>query len=113
MLSIATMIMAAIFLMLPAVSIAVVAILVAGAGALAVVVPFEAMDPGARRRVLLASVAHLVAMIVAGGALLATEAGIRPVLVTAALAMAGAVLVGWAYATRNRRRRAGWNDYYD
>ncbi|GGB35955.1 hypothetical protein GCM10011380_26670 [Sphingomonas metalli] len=113
MLSIATMIVAAIFLMVPEVHLSVIVAMGIGGAALAIVAPFEAMDRPARRRVLYACLAHVLAMIATLGLLVVTEASIRPLSVVALLLTVGAVLSGWAFKSRNRRRRVGWNDYYD
>jgi hypothetical protein len=113
MLSIATLIVATILLLLPSVGFPAIVALVAGAAALAIVAPFEAMDPAARRRVLIATIVHLAASVAALGLVVATDGGNRPLVVIAGLAAASVILVGWAFKTRNRRRRVGWNNYYD
>ncbi len=113
MLSIASLIVAAIFLLLPKVGILTVAALVAGAACLAIVAPFEAMNPPARKRVVAATVGYCLASGAALALVLLSDAGNRPLLVMGALLACGLILAGWAFKTRNRRRRIGWTDYFD
>ncbi|MDP1027364.1 hypothetical protein Q5H91_09075 [Sphingomonas sp. KR1UV-12] len=113
MLSIASLMMAAILLMLPAIGFTTIGLLVGGAACLAIVAPFDAMQPPARKRVVAATLAYVLTTIAAAGVVAVTDGGHRPLFVLAALAACGLILFGWAFKTRNRRRRAGWTDYFD
>ncbi|MFS0772143.1 hypothetical protein [Sphingomonas sp. 1P08PE] len=113
MLSIASLLMAAIFLMIPAIGFATVGLMVAGAACLGAVAPFDAMQPPQRKRVVWAMLAYCLTIAAAGVAVALSNAGLKPLMVLAVMGACGAILLGWAFKTRNRRRRVGWTDYFD
>ncbi len=80
---------------------------------LAIVLPFGASDPRARRRVFVALVAFVAAVAVSLWLALQTMAGYGPVGILGSLLAAGLVVAVWSFRTRNRRRRSAWADYYD
>lgn len=114
MLALLTVLIAILFWFLPDVSLETVLCTGIAAGILAVVAPFEAREPPARKRVLAACVVY-VALI--GGAIafafLGTAERIAPVGALGALAFAGLILVFWSFGIRNRVSRPQWRDYYD
>lgn len=87
--------------------------LLTAAACLAAVTPFDAPDPPRRTRMLIACLAYVVAA--AAAMALAYLDGAPGALMTALLLLAefGLGLVGWASATRGRRRMSGSRRYFD
>jgi len=114
MLALLTVLIAILFWFLPDVSVETVLCTAIAAGCLAIIVPFEAREPPARKRVLAACVVY-VGLI--GGALAFALQGIAdhvaPMGALVALAAAGLALVLWSFGIRNRVSRPQWRDYYD
>lgn len=114
LLALLTVMIAVMFWFLPDISLETVACTAVAAGCLGVVVPFEAREPPARKRVLLGCVAFVVMIGVATGFALqmpAERAG--PIGTLATLAVVGLILVVWSFGIRNRVSRPQWRDYYD
>ena len=80
---------------------------------LAIVLPFGASEPRARKRVFVALVAFVIAVAASLWLALQTTAGFGAVGILAGLLAAGLVVAAWSFKTRNRRRRSAWADYYD
>ena len=88
--------------------------LIVGAAAIAMVVPNPALEPSQRKRVVAGALGYSVMMLVTIIALVA-ESNNAAQLTLPAIALVGGLLVtGWAYKTRNRRRRrTGLKAYFD
>lgn len=114
LLALLTVLIAILFWFIPDVRLETVACTAIAAGCLAIVTPFEANEPPARKRVLLACIVF-VAMI--GIAMWfafqgsAERAG--PMGALTMLAVGGLALVVWSFGIRNRVSRPQWRDYYD
>ena len=91
----------------------VLAALLIAAACLAIVSPFDAPNPPQRRRVLIASLAYVVALSAAIALAHASAASGALLSTLVLLGLLGIGLAGWAFATRNRRRLTGFQGYYD
>lgn len=108
-----TAIIAALLFINPSVGTDTVLYCLLGAACLAVVAPFDAPEPPARKRVVAACTAHLLSIICAFAQTVGTSGDRAPIGALIGLASAGIVLVAWSFATRNRRRREHWHEYFD
>lgn len=111
--SLFTIIVAWLFALDPTIGRPVVITLAVAALCLVGIVPFDAMDPPARKRVVAACCVFVLAV---GGALasvVSAESGTAPVGSLLVLMVIGLSLVLWSFRIRNRRRRPGWTTYYD
>jgi|GEM_PF-2135331 len=114
MLALLTVLIAALFWFIPDVSLETILCTAIAAGCLAIVTPFEARDPPARKRVLAACIAYVVMIGVgAGFAFLGVADRATPMGTLAALGLGGLGLVFWSFGIRNRVSRPQWRDYYD
>ena len=105
MLAILTVLIAILFCVIPDMDITAIVSTAVASVFLFAVVPFEAANPPARKRVLAAGVAI--------GLALQTETGRAPLAALGVLALGGLVLVAWSFGIRNRRSRSKWSSYYD
>jgi O-antigen/teichoic acid export membrane protein len=80
---------------------------------LALVAPFEALEPQARKRVVAGCVAFVVAIVIAFALAVQSTDDRAPLGALGSLASVGIVLVAWSFTIRNRRHRPQWRDYYD
>lgn len=85
----------------------------AGAICLAAVVPFDAREPPARKRVFAGCLGFVAALAAAAWFALQSAIGGASLGMLALLLAAGLILAGWSFAVRNRRRRPSWAGYYD
>lgn len=88
--------------------------LAAAAGLLAMIAPFEAYEPAARTRVVVACMLSTLAVV--GGVIWAVldDSPASQIVGLAAQALATGLLAAWALKTRKRRRlRTGIRAYYD
>lgn len=114
MLALLTVLIAILFWFLPDISLETILFTAVAAGCLAIVTPFEARNPPARKRVLAACVVYVVMIIVASGfAFMGIADRATPLGTLAALAVGGLSLVFWSFGIRNRVSRPQWRDYYD
>lgn len=114
LLALLTVLITILFWFIPDVGVDTIACTGIAAGFLAIVAPFEARDPPARKRVLAACMAFVVMIGVASWFALqmpAERAG--PMGALAILAAGGLILVIWSFGIRNRQSRPHWRDYYD
>lgn len=113
LLAIITVLIAALLYVNPSVSADSVVSCLVAALCLAIVAPFDALEPPARKRILAGCVAFVAAIVVAFALAAQTTDDRAPLGALASLASVGVVLVACSFAVRNRRRRAHWHDYYD
>lgn len=93
--------------------IGVLIAVLAAAICLAVVAPFDAPNPQQRLRILLASVAYLLALVAALGLTYITPAS-NPLMIALVLQIQlGVALTCWAFVTRKRRRMPHARRYFD
>jgi hypothetical protein len=112
-LAILTIVVAGLFLLIPGIGMTIIGSSAVAAACLAVVAPFEALEPPARKRVMAGCFAFVVAIGIALGFAVLDGVDLGPVGMLAGLAAAGTALTIWSFAVRNRRRRTLWGDYYD
>lgn len=113
MLAILTALIDALFCLNPNSGLSMLLPVAIGALCLALVVPFEALEPAARKRVFAACLGYIAAIGVGIWFAQQMDVGLVPVTALAALLAAGVVLAGWSFSIRNRRRRPNWAGYYD
>jgi hypothetical protein len=114
MLALLTVLIAILFWFIPDVSLETVASTAVAAGCLAIVAPFEAHAPPARKRVLAGCIAFVVMIGVASGFALQMPAErATPMGALAVLGLGGLILALWSFGIRNRVSRPQWRDYYD
>jgi O-antigen/teichoic acid export membrane protein len=114
MLALLTVLIAILFWFIPDVSVETILCTAIAALCLFIVVPFEARNPPARKRVLAGCVAYVVMIGVAlGFAFQGVAERVTPMGALAALAFGGLILVIWSFGIRNRVSRPQWRDYYD
>lgn len=89
------------------------AAVIVAAALLAIVSPFDAPDPGSRKRVLFACLAYVGAMAAATVRVSFVAPGPFLTLLLGVLAAFGVGLSGWAFATRRRRRSMGFKRYFE
>ncbi|MBN8806750.1 MAG: hypothetical protein J0I47_00710 [Sphingomonas sp.] len=112
-LALLTATMAGLFWLVPGIGMETIAGCGVAALCLLIVVPFDASEPPARKRVLAACVAFVVAVGVALGFAIETSVDLGPLSALAGVEFVGLILAVWSFTVRNRRRRALWSDYYD
>ncbi|MDB5682079.1 MAG: hypothetical protein JWO16_1884 [Sphingomonas bacterium] len=113
MLAILTVLITILFCVVPDMDMIAIASSALAAVCLFVVVPFEAADPPARKRVLAACIAYVAAIGVALALAWQTGSGRAPMAALALLAMGGFALAAWSFGIRNRHSRSKWSHYYD
>jgi hypothetical protein len=114
MLALLTVLITILFWFIPDISLETVLCTAIAAGCLAIVAPFEAREPSARKRVLAACVAFVALIGVAMWfAFQAPAERAGPMGALAMLAAGGLILVVWSFGIRNRVSRPQWRDYYD
>lgn len=114
MLALLTVLIAILFWFVPDINLETILCTAIAAVCLIVVVPFEAQEPPARKRVLAGCVAFVVMIGVASGfAFQAPAERAAPMGALAMLGLGGVILVAWSFGIRNRVSRPQWRDYYD
>lgn len=111
-LSMMTVMFDGLFFLTPGASLPMLGVIAIAAALLAIVAPFDAPLPPARKRVFAACLGYVATICVALGLALVTDAGSSTIAVLALLAGCGAALSLWAFRTRNRRRMS-WGGYFD
>ncbi|MBB4154635.1 CHASE2 domain-containing sensor protein [Sphingomonas jinjuensis] len=113
MLATVSILVAGLLVTVPQSGLPVILVFAIGSLILGGITPFEAADPSSRMRVVLACAAYTLCAIAAG--VLAVVSG-APRLVPAimlASTLPGMVLTIWAFRTRKRYKRRGWQNYFD
>lgn len=114
LLALLTVLITILFWFIPDVGMDTVACTGIAAVCLFAVVPFEARNPPARKRVLAGCVAFVVMIGVAlGFAFQGVAERATPMGTLGALGLGGLILVIWSFGIRNRVSRPQWRDYYD
>ena len=114
MLALLTVLIAILFWFIPDISLETITFTAIAAGCLAIVAPFEANEPPARKRVLAACAVFVVMIGVAMWFVFQAPADrAAPMGALGMLALGGLVLVVWSFGIRNRVSRPQWRDYYD
>jgi hypothetical protein len=88
--------------------------LIVGAGAMAAVVPNPALEPSQRKRVVAGASAYSIMMLVTMVTVRVGSDNPAQMTLPAIALLGGLVVTGWAFMTRNRRRRrTGLRAYFD
>lgn len=113
MLAMLSFLVAGILVMVPGITMSSVLTLILAALCIAAVAPFEAFDRPARVRVFLACAAYSAVAAGATALVLADDVPRTIPAVLLLLVVWGLALTVWAFRTRNRIRRRGWQNYFD
>ncbi|QDZ08661.1 hypothetical protein FPZ24_15285 [Sphingomonas panacisoli] len=97
----------------PDISVNVAICCLIAASCLAIVAPFEALEPAARKRICVGCIAFVVAIVIAFALAIQTTDDRGPLGALASLATGGIVLAAWSFTIRNRRGRPQWRNYFD
>lgn len=97
----------------PAVHGGVIALVALAAACLAAFTPFDSLEPPARKLAFVACLVFLVCVSLAFALTVQAKSAAVPLASIGAMVTVGVALSVWSFAIRNRRRRAGWRNYYD
>lgn len=113
MLATVSILVAGLLVTVPQSGLPVLLVFAVGAVLLGGVTPFEAADPSSRMRVALACAAYTLCTIAAGGVAVVLDAPRMVPAIMLAFTLPGLILTIWAFKTRKRYKRRGWQNYFD